>query len=127
MTGGRGLISGHLKGFGYVQFAFEYTDARALSLPSISFGTIDGRFTGQGIASPSSFEGAGVSSFISGASILSLGNWSSRLWEGRMAGVSIGLDIGLDVSGGGIGTYTTIIFPEITPRTRNIFENYYDY
>jgi hypothetical protein len=144
-----GFIWGHLKGFGYTEYYYENTAGFAWSFPSFFVGVMTGKYVGQGIASPNSFIGKGETDFI-GTNVL-LGTWNSHddndniVWQGEIAGVGISIpikqqftekiknvflrlvfDSGGNISGGNIKTDTQINFPNISPKTKNIFDVHYD-
>jgi hypothetical protein len=155
LTKGQGLIYGYLKGFGYTEYIYKNMSFDSIatpfawSLPTSSVGAITGKYVGTSIPAPSNFSGVGETDFF-GASLFQLEKWRGYnnkqkkkvTWRGETAGVGISIPINYlknihkwltfiftpaeTISKGTIETYTTIIFPEIKPETKNILKQYDD-
>jgi hypothetical protein len=142
---GTGFIYGYLKGFGYTEYTYRNLPGLAFEFPGISGGMMTGKYVGQGIPSPGSFIDNGETDF-SGASVI-LGEWRSItqgkiMWRGEIAGIGMPMPsqiteklkalikaivaVGTTISKGTVDTITDIEFPVISPKTENIFKNYYD-
>ena len=118
---GAGFIVGYMKGFGYVEYAYELTIGAGYSAEIVHVFDVKGNFIGQDFEyGPLSL--AGMGSSVGGGFIFIKTNWNSYnkdgipIWNGVSEGLSAGYIVPSESATGTI-TNTVLIFP------RNLNEN----